>query len=179
MKVLRTPTELQLLWQARFEREGREVRVLDANGDVESVQDVTKIDYGDPYRSAGGIKFTNELVEFCGVGMFPKFTVALMKHSAALLAGGYGETPEDIVEGFNRQQFFVFDAEYTFVGEGMEPFVGLTGNSACIHEGLDVTKPEQLGSLVVDITVNDDHFLHTVESNEQMVAFLCSTIPVI
>ena len=178
MKVLRTPTELQLLWQARFEREGREVRVLDANGDVESVHDVTEIDYGDPYRSAGGIKFTNELVEFCGVEMFPKFTVALMKHSAALLAGGYGETPEDIVEGFNKQQFFIFGGEYIFVGEGMEPFVGLTGNLTNICEVENTTKPGEF-SLMVDIQVNEDHFHHTVEGNDQIVAFLCSTIPVI
>lgn len=178
VKAVRTPTEIGLFWQPRFEFEGHEVRVIDANGDIESVTDVATMDYGDPYRSAGSINLTNELVEFCGVDKFPQFIVALMKHSANLLAGGYGETPEDIVEGFNRQDFCGCGGDYIFVGEGMKPFVGLEGNSAWFREVENSTKPGEFTSMV-DIEVNGEHFDHVVDGNSDVVAFLCSTIPVI
>lgn len=178
VKALRTPTGISLLWQPRYQMENGKVQTLDANGDVESEDAPGYVEYGDPYRSAGEITFNNELVEFCGVEAFPQFTVALMKHCAALFAGGYGEKPEDIVAGFNELDFLGAGAEYIFVGDGVEPFVGMAGNHAWVREVENSTKPDEQ-SLMVDIQVNEDHFHHTIEENDQIVAFLCSTIPVV
>lgn len=168
-----------MLWQPRYLTENGIVKTIDANGEVESESPVGRVDYGDPYRNAGEIKFSYELVEFCGVERFPRFIVALMKHSAALVAGGYGETPEDIVEGFNRLDFFGAGAEYQFVGPGVEPFVGLEGNSAWVRDGVqDQTKPDEVHRMV-EVKVNEDSFHDVLEENDKIVAFLCSTIPVI
>jgi hypothetical protein len=144
--------------------------VLDANGDIESEVDITKVDYGNSYRSAGVINITNELVKFCEVVNFPQFIVALMKHSALLLAGGYGEEPEDIVAGFNAFEFLVRGCEYEFVEDGMDPFVGLEKQKATMLEDEE---------LVVRIKVNEDEFDQPLNDKSLIVAFLCSTIPVV
>lgn len=167
-----------MLWQVRFKTENGIVYTIDANGEVESEAPAGRVEYGDPYRSAGDIIFDNELVEFCGVEKFPRFVVALMKHAANLFAGGYGEEPTDIVEGFNRREFLIPGARYIFIGEGHEPFVGLSGQYAEVCEVENAGKPGEQ-SLMVVIEVNEDRFEHTIVGDDQIVAFLLSTIPVV
>lgn len=170
IKAQRTATGINLLWQPRYEKKDGKILTIDANGDVEAEDIPGHVDFGESYRSAGEIVFDKNLIDFSGVELFPKFAVALMKHAARLLASGYGETPEDLVVGFNRNDFLGAGAEYVFVGKGMIPFVGLEKNHAwAIESGRE---------WIIEVQVNDDVFKHPIKNNSEIVAFLCSTIPI-
>jgi hypothetical protein len=159
---------IHVFWQPRYEIENGILRVLDANGDVEKTMSVAESRYGDPYRLAGIVPLTDEMVKFCGLKLFDKFAHAVMRHVVRLVVGGWGESPEEVIGLFdNWEEYQYLNGEYEFVDD-VEPFTDLTGVKVTIDE-------EKLAH----IRVKDKVFDFELDNSEIVTAFMLSTEPVV
>ena len=173
MKAERTDDEIRVLWLPRYEYSNGYVSTINANGEVESRVLASRVRYEKGYRDAGSIPIDDALVEFCGVAFFDRFIYAVMVHATRLVAGGWGETPSEVVGWFKDfEQKNYINGEYKFISPGTDPFVGLEGCAFKIdHTDEDV--------MVVRIAVREAEFSVELADSKTVTAFLLSTIPII
>jgi len=165
---------IELLWQVRTRRVGGEVHVYDSNGDMESATPCNEFAYGDPMKSAGVIPLNDSFVEFCGAERFEEFANAVMRHSAYMLAGGYGETPEEIVSWFSdfsdTDRPYIGNGEYKFI-EDCDPFNDIKGLIGTVYMSEENT-------LNVLIGVRKQEFSVPLIDDNDVISFMVSTIPI-
>ncbi len=178
VKVARYEEEIRVEWQPRYVTEDGHLCTIDANGDVESRRPIHEARYDDdPYRLAGTIPVTDEMVEFAGLVAFEKFIYGVMRHVTYLIVGGWGDSPEEVVGWF--QNFgnvntldipFLIIGDYKVVGPEWEPIVGLNGLTISLDYGEEFIE--------ATIKVVDSNFDFPLDTREVITAFLISTIPV-
>jgi len=129
VKAERDPQAIRVYWQARTTIQDGQFVELDANGSVDRTIPVHRMRYGDPWRQAGEIQISRELIDLCGLQDFDWFLFGLMRHSAGLIAHGFGEDPEEVMSWFDdvAAADYIVGGVYEVVGPGREPFVGLEG----------------------------------------------------
>lgn len=162
---------INLQWQVRSAVHDGLLCLYDANGNVESTAPRASAVYPDAMRSAGIINIDDAFVEFCGEELFEDMVAAVMRHSSYLLALGYGERPDDIVDWFNdiAELHFIDGVSFRIL-DGVGEFAGMDG-VACTME----KNPE--GIFVASMMVRDSIFKVPIEDDDTLILFLISTIP--
>lgn len=173
MKALRGDDAIEIFWQPRYKYEEGKAYIIDAQGEIESVVNIASVKYGASWRSAGIILVDDSLVEFCGLENFDFFVYALMRHSVNLIAGGWGETPEEVVGWFKGlgNLDFLLDIDYQISDPVLEPFLGLQQCKVEVETSSD-------GGRVGKVIVKEDKFLFDLEDREVLIPFLISVVPV-
>lgn len=163
---------IDLSCQVRTRVEKGKLLVLDVNGNVESSMSRERAIYPSPMRSAGIIPVDDAFVEFVCMDRFEEALEAVLRHSAYMVACGYGDSPEDVVEWFSGlgEADFIDGTSYKFVEEH-EPFIGLCGVSCVAYEDDDY-------GFTIQATIREQEFEFKIESDKSLVSFILSTIPV-
>lgn len=169
---MRGHREIEIFWQVRYRYEKGKLLTIDAQGEVESVVKVASVRYGDPWRLAGTIALDDSLIEFCGVSHFDFFAYSLMRHSTNLIAGGWGDTPEEVLNWFDNltDLDFLLDTVYKISAPTMEPFKSLVG------QRVEVSTSED-GGRIGYVLVKEDKFLFDLEDEDVLIPFLISSVP--
>lgn len=162
---------IELLWQVRTQVCGDKILVYDANGVVDYEMDKAKAVYPASMRSAGTILIDDAFVEFCGEDRYEDALYAIMRHAAHMLAEGYGDSPEEIVNLLSdiKSADFMNGVSYKFE-KGLPPFEYL--------EGL-------MGKISIDendwvqLKIHSTYEEYGVQiSAKDLIPFIISTIPV-
>lgn len=168
---------------------------LDANGNVDRTTPVNKMKYGDPWRLAGEIPVSKEIVDLCGLQDFDWFLYGLMRHAVGLVTFGFGDDPADVMSWFGdiSAADYIVGGTYEVVGPERKPFEGLDGVKLVIDdawsEALDPEEepdleeePEEVRVLSGRAIVNEGNefpFEYPIDDPEQLIlaAFTISTVP--
>lgn len=89
---------VEVFWQVRTRVIGEKVVVYDGNGNVIREMDRARAIYPPSMMSAGVIPIGDDFVSFCGEDRYEDTVWAVMRHAAHMVAAGYGESPEHVVE---------------------------------------------------------------------------------
>ena len=163
---------IELFWQVRTKVSGKNLLVFDINGSVESSIPRERAIYPEHWRSAGIIPVDDDFVEFCGIDRFDETIAAVMRHATYMLAGGYGDEPEDIIEWFTdmREKKFLSGTAYKFIKD-CDPFVDLVGIKGVVNIGDD-------DKFVLKTMVRDTTFDMILDSDKVLTSFMVATVPV-
>lgn len=167
---------IELFWQPRITKVGNNMVVLDANGEVMSSCSVVNVSEVPRLTSAGVIPVDDVFLETCG-DLFDSFVDAVAFHSVHMVALGYGDNVEDIVDLFSDLKSFAFMNGVSYVlgrcnlgGYYENPFEGLFGRKATIH--VDGNK------FMAIIEVGDGIYEVELDSDKMKVDFLINSMPV-
>lgn len=171
--------QIRVEWQPRYVYNKGYLDTIDANGDVERHVPIFGSHHEqNPYRLAGVIPITNEMIRFCGVQNFEKFVYGIMRHVASMIVHGYGEDPEEVVSWFNdfKEQVsdfipYLVDGKYKIVGPAMEPFSG-----SLIGKVISLIYKD--GKLESSIEVAENKFVFPLDNNQIITSFIIATIPI-
>ncbi|MBN2258104.1 MAG: hypothetical protein JW704_09795 [Anaerolineaceae bacterium] len=163
---------IELLWQVRTKVSGSNLLIFDANGAVEASTPRERAVYPESMRSAGLIPLDDAFVEFCGVENFSDAVIAVMRHAAYMLACGYGDTPEEIVEWFSdlKEVKFMDGTSYKIISERDE-FRGLIGVKGVVYKDEDDVH-------VLHAMVMEEEFQIPLIDNKILISFIIATVPV-
>jgi len=153
---------------------------LDAQGEEYRRTPAIGAEYPDPWQLAGEIPAGHAVLELSGLQDFDWFQFGLMRHAAGLIALGYGDTPEEVMEWFEdpRAGDYVRKGEYRVVGPERKPFFGLGGAKLM----LDDRWPEEgeptddlSGTVIVQ---EGNEFPFAFQLSDVLAAFTIATVPV-
>lgn len=167
-----TDEGVELFWQVRTRVDGNKVLVYDANGNIEKEMERHKAAYPPSMKSAGIIPIDDDFVEFCGEGKYEDAVWAVMRHSAHMVAAGYGETPEHIVDLMSKiwERDFINGVSYKFE-KGCPPFEDLVGLEGVVEIGDDDSVKLTVRALGEDYSV-------PIETDNDLVSFMVSSVPI-
>ena len=162
---------IELFWQVRTAVIDGNLCCYDANGNLDSSAPRHRAVYPEPMRSAGIIPVDDSFVEFCGQDRFDDFVYAIMRHSANMIARGYGEDPEQVVSWYSniRELEFLEDVSFKIV-DSVEPFSDMNGLKCKVS-----MNDENI--LVACIMVNDDFFEVPMDDDNILISFIISSVP--
>lgn len=162
---------IELFWQARTRVHNGQLSVYDANGQVESSRPRARAVYPDPMTSSGIIPLDDKFVDFFGAENFDDIVGAIMKHVAHLVACGYGESPEEVIEWFLnvKELSFVDGINYRFKNP-IDPFIDLDGLACFVERGES--------GFLINVKVGDHDHVVPIEGGKMLISFIISTIPV-
>jgi hypothetical protein len=150
--------------------------VINDNGDVMYSCNISKVTDVPSLTSAGIIPIGDVFLDICG-NLFDSFVKAIAFHSVNMVALGYGDNSEDIVDMFSDLKSFSFMNGVSYVLRCSDSerctdssFDGLFGRKATIH--VDGNK------FMAIIEVGDGVFEVELDSDKMKVDFLINSIPV-
>jgi hypothetical protein len=149
---------IELLWQARVGSVAGKVLVYDANGNVDYEMDRYHAVYPSVMASAGVIPVDDEFVDFFGEDRFEDGVGAVMRHSANMLAKGYGDSPGDIVGLMSdvKRANFMNGVEYLLDG-CVGVFTELDGASGVVsREGDSVVFFSEMAGEEYEMDISED-----------------------
>lgn len=167
---------IELFWQPRIRKTGNNMVTMDANGDVMASCAVSSVSDVPALTSAGVIPVDDIFLEVCG-DLFGSFVKAIAFHSVHMVALGYGDSPEDIVDLFSDLKSFSFMNGVSYVLRRCDfgiydenPFEGLFGRKATIH--VDGNK------FMAIIEVGEGVYEVELDSDKMKVDFLINSMPI-
>lgn len=151
---------------------GDNLVVYDANGVATSSTPRHRAEYPPSMQSAGTIPIGAEFLEFAGEEYFEELVGAVMRHVTNMVAAGYGDTPEEVVEWFSpiNELKFLDGSSYVFVKE-LPPYEGLMGIKC-------LAKIDKNGSFKVEAMVSGNVFDLAIEGRKDLISFIICTKPV-
>jgi hypothetical protein len=151
---------------------GNNLVTYDANGSVRSSCPRERAVYPATMECAGLIRVDDDFLAFCGEENWEEFLSAVMRHSARMLALGYGDDPEDIVSMFNdlAEKEYMVGSRYIFVGEHGD-FRGLFGRE-CL-----VDRMEDGDMLVAHMNIGNGMDVF-IDNDNMAVSLMISTDPI-
>lgn len=155
-------------------REGR-FEKLNPNGDVASSSSIVHMVYDEPYLQCGTIRVENTWLEECSVMDLDKLIYGVQRHVVRMIAGGWGDTPDEVVTWFNElmEGHFIAPAEYEVVGPEHGIFEGLLGNRIRFNE-----REAEDETVTGSIEGFGTSYTFEYEPREIVVPLLISTIPI-
>jgi hypothetical protein len=167
---------IELFWQPRIKKIGNNMVVINDNGEMLSSCPICNVIDVPDLTSVGIIPIDNVFLEICG-DLFDAFVKSIAFHSVHMVALGYGDNTEDIVDLFSDLKSFYFMNGVSYILRRCEldiyeenPFECLFGRKVVIH--VDGNK------FMAIIEVGDG--IHEVEldSDKMKVDFLINSIPI-
>lgn len=171
VRAVRTEDAIRLEWQSRTQQSAGRVQTLDANGSVVDDVPTSKVQWGPTWEIAGEVPLGDAFVAWTTVRAFDSCAFGVMRHLVGLMAHGYGEEPEEIVEWFQDMealQWIVEGAEYRIDRE-VEPLVGMVGSRGGIS--LEGETP------VLRLVVGEREYPILLNAPEIFRAFLVAAVP--
>jgi len=95
-----------------------------------------------------------------------------MRHVAEMVAVGYGDSPEEVVEWYNNfsDMSFLSGTSFKFV-YSMDPFLDMVGLTCSVAD-------DEENGMVANIIVDDEEFEVALDSRELLLSFVICTCPV-
>lgn len=167
---------IELFWQPRVKKSGNNMVVVGDNGNIVSSCSIENVSHIDSLVSAGIIPIDDVFLDICG-NLFDSFVSSIAFHSVNMVALGYGDSTEDIVDLFSDLESFLFMNGVSYVlrrcGFGIydeNPFEGLFGRKATIHvDGNKFMAIIEVGEGIYEVELNSD---------KEKVDFLINSVPV-
>ena len=177
VKAERDAKGVHVFWQVRTTVVGGCLVEYDANGDESRRRPMQGIEYPDPWKLAGTVEPSAEIVEVAGLQDFDWFQFGLMRHAAELIALGYGDDPEEVLTWFEdvTKGEWIREGEYRIAGPERKPFTGLKPARLYLDDRLGVEDPVLSGTVLVGDT---DEFPFEFPLEEALAAFTISAVPV-
>jgi hypothetical protein len=167
---------IELFWQPRIKKSGNNIVVINDNGDVFSSCPIASASNIPALTSAGIIPIDDVFLEVCG-DLFDSFVRAVAFHSVHMVALGYGDSTDDIVDLFSDLKSFSFMNGVSYILRRCDfgiykdnPFDGLFGRKATIH--VDGNK------FMAIIEVGEGIYEVELDTDKMKVDFLINSMPI-
>lgn len=154
---------------------------LDANGEEVDRQPMLGASYPEPWRLVGTLEPTATIVEVAGLQDFDWFQFGVLRHAVRLIAGGWGDDPEEVMGWFAdlRDGDWIRGGQYRLVGPERGPFRDLGGVRLLVDDRFEATEEERARRVLTGMAQVGvaDEFPFEFPLDEVLAAFTIATVP--